>query len=98
MRKILRSFVKKTIPSRLLSPIIAKRSRKHQAYVLRKLGIAEVADRFIAEHGLQVSYGPFAGMRYTPAAARNRLIVPKLLGTYECELHGIVAQIQNGAY
>lgn len=95
---MLRSFVKKTIPSRLLSPIIAKRSRKHQAYVLRKLGIAEVADKFIAEHGLQVSYGPFAGMRYTTSAARNRLIVPKLLGTYECELHGIVAQVQNGGY
>jgi precorrin-6B methylase 2 len=98
MRQLLRSLAKRAIPSRLLSPIIAKRSRKHQAYVLRTLGIAEVADRFITEHGLQVRYGPFAGLTYTPMAARDRLIVPKLLGTYECELHEIVAQVQGRGY
>src|SRR3954470_5524919 len=98
MRQLLRSLAKRAIPSRLLSPIIAKRSRKHQAYVLRTLGITEVADRFITEHGLQVRYGPFAGLTYTPMAARDRLIVPKLLGTYECELHEIVAQVQGRGY
>jgi precorrin-6B methylase 2 len=98
MRKLLRSLVEKTVPSRWLSPVVAKRSRKHQAYVLRTLGIAEVADAFIAKHGLQVRYGPFAGMRYTAAAAKNRLIVPKLLGTYECELHAIMAQVQRAGY
>jgi precorrin-6B methylase 2 len=98
MMQILRSLVKKAIPSRLLSPIIAKRSRKHQAYVLRTLGISEVADRYITEHGLQVRYGPFAGLTYTSTAARNRLILPKLLGTYECELHDIVARVQGAGY
>ena len=81
-----------------MSPIVARRSREHQRYVLQTLGITDVADRFVREHGLQVKYGPFAGLTYTPAAARNRLILPKLLGTYECELHDIVAQVQGSAY
>jgi precorrin-6B methylase 2 len=98
MKELLRSLVKKMIPSRLLSPIIARRSREHQANVLRTLGITEVAERFVKEHGLQVKYGPFAGLTYTAPAARNRLILPKLLGTYECELHSIVAQLQSGGY
>ncbi len=98
MNQLLRSLVKKAIPSRILSPVVARRSRKHQAYVLRTLGIADVADAFIKRHGLQVKYGPFAGMRYSASAAKNRLIVPKLLGTYECELHAIVAQVQRVGY
>jgi SAM-dependent methyltransferase len=98
MRNLLRSLVKKALPSRLLSPVIARRSRRHQAYVLRTLGIAEMADGFVKQHGLQVKYGPFSGMRYTSAAAKNRLIVPKLLGTYECELHEIIGRVQKAGY
>ncbi len=98
MRESLSALVKKAVPSRLLSPLIASRSRRHQAYVLRTLGIAAVAERYIAEHGLQVRYGPFAGIQYTPAVAENRLILPKLLGTYECELHEIIAYVQQAGY
>lgn len=92
------ALVKKAVPSRLLSPLIASRSRRHQAEVLRTLGIAQVSERYIEKHGLQVRYGPFAGLRYTAAAAKNRLILPKLLGTYECELHDIVANVQKAGY
>jgi len=98
MKALLRTLVKKALPSRLLSPVIARRSRKHQADVLRTLGIEQVSNAFIARHGLLVRYGPFAGMTYTPEAARNRLITPKLLGTYECELHDIVGQVQKTPY
>jgi len=98
MRALVSAFVKKTVPSRLLNPLIASRSRRHQAYVLRTLGIAEVAERFVAKHGLQVRYGPFAGMKYTSEAVKNRLILPKLLGTYECELHEIIAYVQQAGY
>ena len=98
MKDLLRSLARKTIPSRLLTPIMEKRSRKHQAHVLSTLGITAVAEAFITRHGLQVRYGPFAGMIYTPQVAKNRLITPKLLGTYECELHAIVAEVQKADY
>ena len=44
--------------------------------------------RFVAWHGLQVSGGPFAGLRYTDT--RPLTLVPKLLGIYERELHAAV--------
>ena len=98
MRALVSTLVKKAVPSRLLSPLIASRSRRHQVNVLRTLGIAEVAERFVSRHGLQVRYGPFAGMKYTASAAKNRLLLPKLLGTYECELHEIIAYVQQAGY
>jgi hypothetical protein len=43
--------------------------------------------RKIEEKGLQVHNGPFSGMRYTTFASRGSALLPKLLGTYENELH-----------
>lgn len=44
------------------------------------------------EHGLLVQSGPFAGMGYISEAVCSSL-VPKLLGSYEAELHGVLEQI-----
>jgi hypothetical protein len=53
--------------------------------------IAVVNREFVAEHGLAVSGGPFAGMRYLPGLEETQGdLVGKLLGTYESELHGAV--------
>jgi len=51
-----------------------------------------LARRFIRRHGLVVSGGPFAGMRYTQRTAVGR-IVAKLIGSYEEELHGALADL-----
>jgi precorrin-6B methylase 2 len=45
-----------------------------------------LANTFIAHHGAQVLGGPFAGMAYASEASEGAL-VPRLLGTYESELH-----------
>ncbi len=86
------------MPSSVLTPILERRSRRHQVRFLDEQGIVRISEGFIANHGLQVRYGPFAGLRYKPAAAQNRILIPKLLGTYEHELHSIVAQIQKAGY
>jgi hypothetical protein len=49
---------------------------------------AAATRRFVAWHGLEVSGGPFAGLRYTDT--RPLTLVPKLLGIYERELHAAV--------
>ena len=41
---------------------------------------------FVAHEGARVWGGPFAGMEYVAQAAEGALI-PRLLGSYECELH-----------
>ena len=53
---------------------------------------ARLARRFTRRHGLVVSGGPFAGMRYTRRTAVGR-IVAKLIGSYEEELHVVLSEI-----
>lgn len=47
---------------------------------------------------LVVRSGPFRGMRYPSAAAVGSTLVPKLLGTYEAELHSTVEEICGEKY
>jgi hypothetical protein len=57
--------------------------------VLRRLGRWRsrlLANTYVAHHGPVVMQGLFAGMTYLTAASEGAL-VPRLLGTYESELH-----------
>ena len=48
--------------------------------------------RYVAEHGLIVRSGPFAGLIYPPAAIGRASFLPtKLLGAYEAELTPVLA-------
>jgi len=63
--------------------------------VLRRLGRWRsrlLANTYVARHGPVVMQGPFAGMTYVTEAAEGAL-VPRLIGTYESELHPHVARI-----
>jgi len=53
---------------------------------------ARVTRTIVRRQGLAVAAGPFAGMRYILESHGSRLM-PKLLGSYECELHAVVAEI-----
>jgi hypothetical protein len=56
--------------------------------------------RFIREHiaSLIVDQGPFKGMRYPAAKSCGSALVPKLIGSYECELHAIIEEICSQQY
>lgn len=57
--------------------------------VLRRLGRWRsrlLARTYIAHHGPRILQGPFAGMHYLDAASEGALM-PRLLGSYESELH-----------
>jgi hypothetical protein len=57
----------------------------------RRLPVARITRAYVAANGLAVKAGPFAGMRYPRSAiGRAELLVPKLLGAYEQELHAAV--------
>lgn len=45
-----------------------------------------LVDAYVARHGAKIFSGPFAGMEYVIRATEGALI-PRLLGTYESELH-----------
>ena len=47
---------------------------------------------------LTVLHGPFAGMRYPAARAAGSALVPKILGSYERELHAVIERIVSTGY
>jgi len=47
--------------------------------------------------GVQVLGGPFAGLKYLPASSGSALF-PKLLGTYEQELHPVIARLVESRF
>ena len=54
-----------------------------------------LANTLIARHGAVVLHGPFAGMLYGDTAAEGSL-APRLLGSYESELHPAIRQAATG--
>ena len=59
--------------------------------------INKITQVIVKRHGLLVLDGPFAGMRYVPEAVGSSLL-PKLLGSYEAELHQQLAVIISSGY
>ncbi len=70
-------------------PPVLRRWRQLQA-AKRARRLSSVTRAFVSWHGLTVSGGPFAGLRYPDASATS--LIPKLLGAYERELHGAIEQ------
>lgn len=61
--------------------------------VLRVLAIwrsRAIADTYVRLHGAKIMQGPFAGMDYLTSATEGAL-TPRLIGTYESELHPYLA-------
>jgi hypothetical protein len=66
-------------------------SRHHQRPAdLRRLE-ARLAALSLSD--LAVKHGPFAGMRYPSARAHGSMLLPKLIGSYERELHATLAAL-----
>jgi hypothetical protein len=68
-------------------PAVLRLWRRVQA-ANRAHRLTAITREFVAWHGLQVSGGPFAGLRYPDATATS--LIPKLLGAYERELHASI--------
>lgn len=66
--------------------------------LLRRLGnramIRSVSPLIGLITGKTVATGPFRGMRYLPGSVGSSYM-PKLLGTYEKELHGFISDLKN---
>ena len=50
------------------------------------------------ESSLIIPAGPFEGMKYLPLTSTGSSLIPKLLGTYEVELHPALNQILSRRY
>lgn len=66
--------------------------RRHVRRLEKRLGLPRIHQAIVARHGQRVLQGPFAGMAYVSCAVGSAFI-PKLVGSYEAELHDVIAQI-----
>jgi precorrin-6B methylase 2 len=62
----------------------------HGASLLVRARIARVKRAIERATGGVVAAGPFAGLAYPHFSAAGSALYPKLLGTYESELHGVI--------
>ena len=76
----------------LTEKLLMGRTRRHNEDLQKRLGLSELYDKVAAQHGSSVLSGPFKGMKYTGRAAGS-LATPKLLGSYEAELHPAIEAV-----
>lgn len=96
MKKTVKRLLLRLAPS-AAGALVAWRQRRHARQFEARLGLPALAEVWTAHHDLCVLDGPFAGMRYVPRAVGSAF-VPKLLGSYESELHSIMDRAANAAY
>jgi hypothetical protein len=82
---------------RLAPETMADRAWRFGQRFRRSEGVTDLAERFVAQHGDRVRYGPFVGLQMAgDRLADIDLPIAKLLGTYECELNDIVCDVLDG--
>jgi SAM-dependent methyltransferase len=95
----LRATVARTVlPARIFERLYAIRSRRFQVRLSEKEGLLDAAARYVERNGSTVKHGPFAGTIYPLEAALSRHSIPKLLGTYEQELHSVIKTVEQRKY
>lgn len=98
LKAILKAAAEGFLPTALFQKIQATRSRRWQLEYLTSNGLLEQVKRYIEKHGTTVESGPFSGLVYSLDAAITRLSLPKLLGSYEMELHPILYKASTRKY
>jgi hypothetical protein len=76
---------------------MAARENRYGQRFMEKHGIPAIAATLVQKYGSRVLNGPFAGMEYITESAGSSF-VPKLLGSYESELHPILNKIIATSY
>jgi hypothetical protein len=88
---------RRSLPGRIADRIALRRGALHERRLqddyLARTGRRELDAWFAERHGTTVLHGPLAGLRYPPEViGRVYHLTAKLLGTYEQELAGVIAQ------
>jgi hypothetical protein len=87
----------KTVAPKQYSSLIATRENRHGQAVMEKFGVRSIAAAILERYGPKVLGGPFEGMEYITESAGSSYI-PKLVGSYECELKEALTRILATRY
>ena len=108
MRSFLRNFVQRTAKNNFLWNLIytkvikvgefAKHARANRTLDPHQRTFDIETAAMAISPDLTVRHGPFRGMRYPTTKSVGSALVPKILGSYESELHSIVDRICRQEY
>src|SRR5260221_10622774 len=96
VKRLVKRFLETVAPQRYRS-FMSRRANRHGQWMMNQYGVQFILDAFIKQHGNKVMSGPFAGMIYITRSAGSSLL-PKLIGSYECELHNVIDRIIKTSY
>jgi hypothetical protein len=95
--KHLIKMVLHTLAPKQYDSLMAARQNRFGQRIMASYGVPAITADMIERYGPKVLGGPFAGMVYIAESAGASL-VPKLIGSYECELHGVFEKILASHY
>jgi hypothetical protein len=98
MRQLAKSILKRCLPGQWFVTMQSIRSRNWQKRFAKERGLDTVGMRVAALAGNRVMSGPFADMILGDETIRGRASAPHLFGSYEKELHEILAGVGEGGY
>ena len=93
MKRVIRNIAQQLLPERLFSQLTSVTSRNYQHRFLKEHGLDIITEKVVMEYGLNVLHGPFQGMIYPQNSLISRHGIPKLLGSYEQELHPVLLDV-----
>jgi hypothetical protein len=91
---MLKAALKASFPQTFTRASNAWNARKIKRFTAK---MDQLLATFTRHHGLRVTAGPFAGMAYVSDAVCSA-ILPKLVGSYESELHETIGKCIASAY
>ncbi len=75
----------------------SSRARARSERLEREWGCTTLTHKLLRNYGPGVLDGPFQGLRFSPNTF-GRHLAPKLLGSYECELHPVWERVRQQDY
>jgi SAM-dependent methyltransferase len=96
VKELVKSMMYKLAPG-LADRFFSYRHRRHNDNVAESRGLPRVLGMYVARYGHSVQAGPFIGMKYVNRATGSTA-TPKLVGSYECELHPWIARLCSQSY
>lgn len=87
-----------SVSPRITSQLLAWRSQRLIMKIEKELGLVKATKCFVDKYGDKILDGPFKGMRYPKSTHSKRNVIPKLLGTYESELHPWIEILLSNEY
>lgn len=99
-RSVLVSTIKRGVVAAMHHPgarMLARMIAEEREMYLSSDATRRLGDTVARDLGTTVRRGPFAGLTYPSMAARGSSLVPKLLGSYELELHEAVEEVVRRA-